>query len=211
MPQHLLLAAMQKLCEDMLAEGETSLVQYVSQLPAPLHAALLSSVTTSQGELVLSVQHASLLAALSRSQLFGPKVVSLHLSIHQNPSGEIPDLSLLASCINRQSFLTSLKVTVNISKDDHAGLCDSELISIAQQLPGSMKSLELPGTFRAPALEAIGHALRDLKSLECLSMGNISLNIAHNMKASQLATICLLQVWCSRMSTYLHTLNSLLI
>jgi hypothetical protein len=49
MPQHLLLAAMQKLCEDkMLADGTGGFIldRYIAKLPASLHAALLSSLTS---------------------------------------------------------------------------------------------------------------------------------------------------------------------
>jgi hypothetical protein len=200
LPRHLLHAAMSKLRLGRVASKGAALCRYIDRLPVVLHGALVSSLIGSQGELALSgLLSPLLIAALNRSQLCGPEVLSLDLTMFQRE-----ERSLLANSVASHTSLTSLSLSFAKSSSVQA-LKESELMHMCQNLPTALKRLRLPGMFKAQALDACGRALWHLKSLESLCMGRIQLQAGPDSKTSRAAGVCFLQV-CSGRNQYCCTL-----
>jgi hypothetical protein len=170
LPQHLLTGVMRS-----FSDGEARLRCPTAPLPLCLHGPLLSSCVTKEGHLNIGSDYSSdplVAAGISRSQINLPRPGLLGLSL--SPCLDLDSASTFTSVVNSiasHTTITSLKVLKTTRL-----IPEPALIVLCNALPdlANLKQLELNhGTFSPAALGAFARALRQLQSLENLTMSRI--------------------------------------
>lgn len=185
LPRHLLLATMCKL----RSNSSHTVCEIIKKLPLVLHGPLLSSHVKGNGNLRLHMESLPplLAAALNKAHLCGPEVRLLDIRCRSEIESS---LSILMNSITSHTSLTSLIL-------DHTQfLKGSQLLFLCQNLPSTLKALDIPGTFDATGLQALSCALWQLNALASLRIRYIMLDDGAQGDNAQAAGSSFVQV-CS--------------